>query len=86
MTAPRDELLCCPFCGRGDTLTHVWASDLAGDDWTGENDDTVHVVCDASRPGGPGGCGAMCGAAPNVDAATQKWNRRAQPKQEGENG
>lgn len=75
-------LLPCPFCKRTDTLMPMWASELYGDHWDASNDDTCCIVCDASSPSGPGGCGASCGAAPTEEAAREKWNRRASGKTE----
>lgn len=35
------------------------------------------VTCDASRPNGPGGCGASGRYFPTYDKAASAWNRRA---------
>lgn len=72
----------CPFCGRHDTLTLTTAQELAeqdsdhdGEFW--EHSDSWAVICDASRPNGPGGCGASGGFFPSEDEAVAAWNRRA---------
>ena len=71
----------CPFCGRRDALKLTTAQELAEE---GEDDpepwmhsESWAVLCDASRPGGPGGCGASGGFFPSEDAAVAAWNRRA---------
>lgn len=71
------ELAPCPFCGRTDALAEAWRSVEDGDDWTGEHDDSAYIVCDASNPGGPGGCGASGGHRPTMSEARSAWNTRA---------
>lgn len=77
----RERLLPCPFCGLVRSLKVVSAEELAseGDDdpdpW--EHSDSYAVVCDASRPDGPGGCGAQGGFKLTVTEAIENWNRRA---------
>lgn len=71
------ELVPCPFCGRSDTLIENWASsetEFFGFEWDRANDDTVHIVCDASHPNGPGGCGASAGYRLTVEEARTAWN------------
>ena len=74
-------LKCCPFCGQGHTLKLTTAQEIAEE---GEDDpepwmhsDSWAVICDASKPGGPGGCGANGGFAPTEHEAVRKWNQRA---------
>lgn len=82
--APKpDQLLPCPHCGQSDTVVLAWDSEIAGDDWTGENTDTRVVVCDASHPNGRGGCGASGGFSEDESVAISKWNRRAPPHDGG---
>lgn len=79
--ASERELLPCPFCSLVRSLKVVSAQELAteGDDdpdpW--EHSDSYAVVCDASRPNGPGGCGAQGGFKLTVTEAVENWNRRA---------
>jgi hypothetical protein len=74
-------LKCCPFCGKWQTLKLTTAQELAveGEDepepWI--HSDSWAVICDASRPKGPGGCGASGGFFPSDDQAVAAWNRRA---------
>jgi hypothetical protein len=35
------------------------------------------VLCDGSKPSGPGGCGASGGFSPTADGAVRNWNARA---------
>lgn len=71
----------CPFCGKRDTLKLTTMQELIEE---GEDDpepwlhsDSWAVMCDASSPGGPGGCGASGGFFPSDHAAVAAWNRRA---------
>jgi len=76
------SLKACPFCGRHDTLRISSAAELAAED---DGDDSAFwphsdcwaVLCDASRPNGPGGCGASGGFKPTELEAAQAWNLRA---------
>ncbi len=74
-------LLPCPFCGLTHALKVVSAEELAneGDDdaepWM--HSPSFAVVCDASRPDGPGGCGSQGGFKPTEAEAVENWNRRA---------
>ena len=77
-----DELgvLSCPFCGKAETVELV-DSDTFQDlmPWDVEPEGhTLYwaVMCDASKPGGKGGCGASGGFAPTKEAATERWNTR----------
>lgn len=69
----------CPFCGKADTLTVTSASEF----WDGEEDapymytEAYAVMCDASSPNGPGGCGASSGFKPSQQEAVNLWNTRA---------
>ena len=76
------HLLPCPFCGQSHTLVTITAQELAeqdsdydGEFW--EHSESWAVICDASRPDGPGGCGANGGFKPTKDEAIEVWNRRA---------
>lgn len=71
----------CPFCGATHTLKITTAQALAEEDsaydgefW--EHSDSFAVMCDASKPGGPGGCGASGGFAPSEAEAIARWDRR----------
>ncbi len=75
-------LKACPFCGKQHTLKLTTAQELAEEDgdydgefW--EHSDSWAVMCDAHRPGGPGGCGASGGFKPSEIEAVQAWNLRA---------
>jgi len=71
----------CPFCGKYTTLKLMTAQALSeeGDDdpppW--EHSESWAVLCDGSKPGGPGGCGASGGYYPTTHQAVQAWNERA---------
>lgn len=74
------NLLPFPFCGKTDTLSVTSAAELNCEDDDDFNawphSDSYAVMCDASSPGGPGGCGAMGGFAPTESEAVEKWNKR----------
>jgi hypothetical protein len=72
----------CPFCGKAHALKLMTAQELAEQDidYDGEfwgHSDSWAVMCDASRPNGPGGCGASGGFFPSEAEAVAAWNRRA---------
>ena len=74
-------LKCCPFCGKAFTLKLTTAQQLA-EEGQDEPEPWLHseawaVICDASRPNGPGGCGASGGFFPTEHDAVRAWNRRA---------
>ena len=74
-------VLSCPFCGKAETVEIV-DSDAFRDlmPWDVEPEGhTLYwaVMCDASKPGGKGGCGASGGFAPTKEAAAERWNTRA---------
>lgn len=81
MTSPTPTLTACPFCGKTDTLILTTAEELAneGEDdpapW--EHSPSWAVICDASKPRGPGGCGAQGGFMPAEAEAIAAWNRRS---------
>ncbi len=59
-----DALTACPFCGKSNTLIIGRASDVfaepdeCGDPLPYMHTESYAVTCDASKPDGPGGCGA----------------------------
>lgn len=69
----------CPFCGMTASIAIMPASEIH-DDCEGYDhyghDESYAVVCDASQPNGPGGCGASGGFQPTKKAAWVAWNRR----------
>ena len=79
----KEQFAKCPFCGKSDTLTIGKASDAfsepdeCGDPSPYMHTETYAVVCDASKPDGPGGCGASGGYKLTEDEAIAAWNRRA---------
>ena len=79
----KEQFAKCPFCGKSDTLTIGKASDAFSEpDECGDPSPYMHteayaVVCDASKPDGPGGCGASGGYKLTEDEAIAAWNRRA---------
>lgn len=78
-------LLPCPHCGESRrTLKLLTAQELAeqdsnydGEFW--EHSESWAVICNTSRPDGPGGCGASGGFFPTAREAVEAWNRRASP-------
>lgn len=77
--AMRAELKPCPFCSHptaAKITNSVDFQDLVGGDFDESNAVFYAVVCDASKPNGPGGCGAMGGFAESPAAATTIWNAR----------
>lgn len=80
MRQPKIKLAPCPHCGSA-KAPMFWNSDEArGDDCECEdtgNDVSVAVVCDASKPGGRGGCGASGGFKATAREAADAWNLRA---------
>jgi Lar family restriction alleviation protein len=75
------ELLPCPFCGQTHTITVVRASEHWADEYEGtggyDHSESYAVMCDASQPDGPGGCGASGGFKDSEVSAIDAWNRRA---------
>ncbi len=75
-----EELKSCPFCGQQAALKLITAQELAeeGDDDPGPwiEAQCWAVICDGSRPKGPGGCGACGGFAETTEKAVQLWNMR----------
>lgn len=80
----KEQFARCPFCGKSETLTIGKASDAfsepdeCGDPSPYMHTETYAVVCDASKPDGPGGCGASGGYKLTEDEAIAAWNRRAE--------
>ena len=80
----REALNPCPHCGNTHTVKVVSSSEMWDEDADGPymHTDSYAVICDASAPDGPGGCGACSGFKFTVDEAVQLWNTRAtQPEQ-----
>lgn len=73
-----DDVPCCPFCGRADTLRVVTAAELLSED--GEDmlfyglPPSFAVVCDAAN--GAGGCGAAGGFRRTRESALDAWRSR----------
>lgn len=73
----------CPFCGKTGPAKITTAQELAeqDSDYDGEfwdHSDSYAVICNASRPNGPGGCGASGGFKPTEAEAIEAWNKRAE--------
>ncbi len=70
-------LLPCPHCGKSvavvTTAFEMWPEHEEG------NAESYAVMCDAHRPGGPGGCGASGGFFSTETEAIAAWNRRPSP-------
>lgn len=84
MSAPQTtdlvvSLRACPFCG-SDYAPMVTGSseyhDIDCECADRSHDDSYAVVCDASSPGGRGGCGASGGFSLTKAEAVDRWNRR----------
>jgi hypothetical protein len=78
----REVLKACPFCGKTHTAKIIRAQELAEqdsdyDDEFWPHSDSFAVICDASIPNGPGGCGASGGFFPTEAEAVAAWQRRA---------
>ena len=79
----KEQFAKCPFCGKSETLTIGKASDAfsepddCGDPMPYMHTESYAVTCDASKPDGPGGCGASGGYKLTEDEAIAAWNRRA---------
>lgn len=72
----------CPFCGHAKAPMLTSAEELHredDDDSPWPHSDSWAVICDASRPDGRGGCGAMGGFFPTEQQAAEKWNARRTP-------
>lgn len=70
-------LLPCPFCGRTTALEIITGRELMDDEqeyW--QHSEAYGVICNAARPYGKGGCGAMGGFADTETAAATRWNTR----------
>ena len=76
------DLMSCPFCGKARTLKIVRASEVLWDEDEGPypHSESYAVACDASRPDGPGGCGATGGYFMAEAEAVAAWNRRTPTK------
>jgi len=80
----KEQFARCPFCGKSETLTIGKASDAfsepddCGDPMPYMHTESYSVICDASKPDGPGGCGASGGYKLTEDEAIAAWNRRAE--------
>lgn len=80
----KEQFAKCPFCGKSETLTIGKASDAfselddCGDPLPYMHTESYSVVCDSSKPDGPGGCGASGGYFPSEHEAVAAWNRRAE--------
>ena len=73
----------CAHCGHMTAPKMTSAAELNCDDedefssWP--HSDSFAVICDAARPGGAGGCGAMGGFMPTEAEAASRWNTRIAP-------
>lgn len=72
------HLTACPFCGKGHAAVLVSSNDMLREDDEPYDTETFAVLCDASSPGGPGGCGASGGYFHTKAQAVAAWNRRGQ--------
>ncbi len=80
MTTPNPKALApCPFCGHASspklTDSREFQDDIDGC-FDETNDVCYAIVCDASKPGGPGGCGGMSRFASKPEQAIAAWNTR----------
>lgn len=71
-----NEIKLCPMCSHATApnLTS-WSETFPEIDHEGSAE-SYAVFCDASMPGGPGGCGASGGFRPTEADAIAAWNRR----------
>lgn len=65
----------CPFCGKVVAVLS-WASE-SDPAWDFSGEDRCSVVCDASAPDGPGGCGASTGYHSSPELALAAWGMRS---------
>lgn len=75
-----ETLKSCPFCGQSHTLKITAASELFADEDEEVpymHSETYAVICDASKPKGPGGRGGQAGFHDTEAEAIEAWNRRA---------
>jgi hypothetical protein len=74
------ELKPCPFCGHS-TAPHITTAEELfrdeddDDEWP--HSESFAIICNASKPKGPGGCGASGGFFPSERLAIEAWNSRA---------
>jgi hypothetical protein len=67
----------CPFCGKSKALEIITGAKLMDEEqeyW--QHSASYSVVCNAAKPNGKGGCGAMSGFADTEVAAVNRWNTR----------
>lgn len=83
-----EALSACPFCGKSGAARIVLASEMYPDEENYQHSESYAVMCDASSPNGPGGCGASGGFKQTEEAAIEAWQARAslsaQPAPSGE--
>lgn len=80
MRQPKIKLQPCPHCGSAKAPMFWNNEEARADDCECEdagNAESFAVVCDASNPGGRGGCGASGGFKPTEREAADAWNLRA---------
>lgn len=80
MTTHNDESLKpCPMCGKSVAVVSTHKEMFCEDEYYDDsNEETFAVFCDASKPHGPGGCGASGGFARTKTEAIERWDTRAQ--------
>ena len=71
------RLQSCPFCGSTAAPRMQDSEEFYGELWEDINAVCFQVVCDASSPNGPGGCGGSGGFFEKPSEAIAAWNRRA---------
>lgn len=69
----------CPFCGKKETVRIQTASEYVYESWGAllDTNEQYQVVCNATTPIGPGGCGASTGFFDSEEKAVESWQTRA---------
>ena len=79
MTDELQQMKQCPFCLKEDSLAVISSTEVKDARAQSAHDPASWVVvCDATMPGGRGGCGASGGFRGTPKEAIQAWNMRGE--------